>query len=79
LLIDKYQRSRNKYVIFTVEDTGIGMKQEKQDKLARLLQFGLTESQIAEKNTDLSGIGLLISNKIAEVLAQKKREQGGGI
>ncbi|CAD8077187.1 unnamed protein product [Paramecium primaurelia] len=66
-------------VVFHVEDTGIGMTKSEQDRLTLLLQQGVPSIQKISKNTAGFGLGLFISNKIAEALSQQRFEKGGGL
>ncbi|CAD8205135.1 unnamed protein product [Paramecium pentaurelia] len=65
--------------IFHVFDTGIGMKQEEVDRLHQLLSSGIPQSARISQNTVGFGLGLYISNKIAEVLSQTRYDKGGGL
>ncbi|CAD8109772.1 unnamed protein product [Paramecium primaurelia] len=66
-------------VIFHVIDTGIGMKQEEAERLHQLLSSGIPQSVRISQNTVGFGLGLYISNKIAEVLSQTRYDKGGGL
>ncbi|CAK63833.1 unnamed protein product (macronuclear) [Paramecium tetraurelia] len=66
-------------VIFHVFDTGIGMKQDEVERLHQLLSSGIPQSARISQNTAGFGLGLYISNKIAEVLSQTRYEKGGGL
>ncbi|CAD8083208.1 unnamed protein product [Paramecium sonneborni] len=80
LKVETCQSTKNQqYVVFHVEDTGIGMKKQEQDRLTLLLQSGVPSIQKISKNTAGFGLGLFISNKIAEALSQQRYEKGGGL
>lgn len=66
-------------IYFHVVDTGIGMNADEQSRLHSLLLSGVPARQKISSNTAGFGLGLFISNKIAEVLSQKRFEKGGGL
>ncbi|CAD8092885.1 unnamed protein product [Paramecium sonneborni] len=70
---------KHQEIIFHVEDTGIGMTKEEQQRLVQLLQQGVPSISKISKNTAGFGLGLFISNKIAEALSQQRYEKGGGL
>ncbi|CAD8170731.1 unnamed protein product [Paramecium octaurelia] len=72
-------QKNQQYVVFHVQDTGIGMTKAEQDRLTFLLQQGVPSIQKISKNTAGFGLGLFISNKIAEALSQQRFEKGGGL
>ncbi|CAD8085685.1 unnamed protein product [Paramecium sonneborni] len=74
-----FSTKNQQYVVFHVEDTGIGMTKQEQDRLTLLLQSGVPSIQKISKNTAGFGLGLFISNKIAEALSQQRFEKGGGL
>ncbi|CAD8089112.1 unnamed protein product [Paramecium sonneborni] len=70
---------KNQEIIFHVQDTGIGMTKDEQQRLVLLLQQGVPSISKISKNTAGFGLGLFISNKIAETLSQQRYEKGGGL
>ncbi|KAL4497069.1 hypothetical protein ABPG72_002225 [Tetrahymena utriculariae] len=54
----------NEHIEVIVQDQGIGMDEEEQKALARLLQEGVSENRISA-NSSGYGFGLTVSNKIA--------------
>ncbi|CAD8213959.1 unnamed protein product [Paramecium octaurelia] len=79
LKVETSLSNKKPYVVFHVEDTGIGMTKPEQDRLTLLLQSGVPSIQKISKNTAGFGLGLFISNKIAEALSQQRFEKGGGL
>ncbi|CAK85537.1 unnamed protein product (macronuclear) [Paramecium tetraurelia] len=71
--------AKHQEIIFHVQDTGIGMAKEEQERLVLLLQSGVPSISKISKNTAGFGLGLFISNKIAEALSQQRYEKGGGL
>lgn len=59
---------------FSVEDTGIGIRNEDQIKLFTL--FGKIDQEDAEINKNGIGLGLVISNNLAKLLDEKSLDQG---
>lgn len=66
-------------ILFQVTDTGIGMTKDEKQRLKALLETETAQTESVSKNTAGFGLGLFISNKIAEILGNQKRRDGGGI
>jgi signal transduction histidine kinase len=79
IIVKKSSFEMHRHITFTVEDTGIGMKADERDRLAQLLTTGVKSSEKISSNTAGFGIGLYISNKIAENLSKIRYDAGGGI
>ena len=67
-----------KILKFVVEDTGIGMSEDDKKRLENLLNMNFEEEKVS-KNTAGYGLGLYISNFLAQQLGKLKRNQGGGV
>lgn len=55
------------------------MTSDEQERLHELLALGITQTKNVSKNSVGFGLGLFISNKIAEQLSRRRRDNGGGI
>jgi len=65
---------RKGFMMFSVEDTGLGIKEEDRNKLFRM--FGKLDHQDTVVNNQGVGLGLTISNNLAKVLCKDKHLGG---